>query len=136
LHSKWGRYEAGTREEPRAIFSKFWIKLSFMLFLCCSYTSTAQRTFVALHFVCPMTEKWLTLANKLGKYWNVFDDNYMFGDGRFYPNLFPMARADKSSMMLLAYPISIWQAVCFLDWKNSYRYRAMFKIIINDRFLV
>jgi hypothetical protein len=81
LHPKWKRYGVGTREEPRVIFSKFWIKLSFILFLCCSFTSNAQKTFVALHFVCPMMEKWLNLANELGKYWNVFDDKYMFGDG-------------------------------------------------------
>jgi hypothetical protein len=51
-----------------------------------------------------MTEKWLNLANELGKYWNVFDDKYMFGDGLFYPNLFPMARADKSSLIVVSLP--------------------------------
>jgi hypothetical protein len=51
----------------------------------CSFTSDAQRTFVALQFARPMTQKWLNLAKELGKYWKMFNDRYMLGDERFYP---------------------------------------------------
>jgi hypothetical protein len=34
-----------------------------------------------------MTQKSLNLAKGLGKYWKMFDDKYMFGDGQFYPNI-------------------------------------------------
>jgi hypothetical protein len=47
-------------------------------------TSEAQRTFVALQFKHPVTQKSLNLAKKLGKYWKMFNDKYMFDDGLFY----------------------------------------------------
>jgi hypothetical protein len=40
----------------------------FPCFLHCSFTSGAQRTFVALQFVHPLTQKLLNLAGELGKY--------------------------------------------------------------------
>jgi hypothetical protein len=132
LHSKWRRWKLERNLE--LVFQNFESVIIYPFR--CSFISKAQRTFVTLQLVCPMTKKWLNLANEWGKYWNVFNDKYMFYDGRFYPNLFPIARSDKSSMMLLACPISIWQVVCFLNWKSSYSYKAIFKIIINDRFLV
>jgi hypothetical protein len=51
----------------------------------CSFISNAQRTFLALQFAHPMTQKSLNMTNEMGKYWKVFDDTYMLGDGRFYP---------------------------------------------------
>jgi hypothetical protein len=69
-------------------FQKNWSKLSFILitcFLCCSFTSDAQQTFVRYQFAHPMTQKLLNSTKELGKYWEMFDDRYMFGDGRFYP---------------------------------------------------
>jgi hypothetical protein len=51
-------------------FLKIWSKLSLILFFCflhCSFTSKAQRTFVALQFVCPMTQKLLNLVKEWGK---------------------------------------------------------------------
>jgi hypothetical protein len=56
-----------------------------MGFLCCSFTSAGQRTFVAPQFAHPMTQKLLNLAEELIKYWKLFSDRYLFGDGRFYP---------------------------------------------------
>jgi hypothetical protein len=44
------------------------------------YSSDAQRTFVTLQFVHPMTLKSLNLAKEWGKYWKVFDDKYVFSD--------------------------------------------------------
>jgi hypothetical protein len=51
----------------------------------CSFAFDTQRTFVALQFAHPMTQNWLNLAKKLGKYWKMFNDRYMLGDERFYP---------------------------------------------------
>jgi hypothetical protein len=37
--------------------------------------------FVTLQFTRPMTQKSLNLVKALRKYWKMFDDKYMFGDG-------------------------------------------------------
>ncbi len=70
-------------------FQENWSKLSLILFLLCflhcSSTFDTQRTFVTLQFTCPMTQKSLNLVKALRKYWKIFDDKYMFGDGWFYP---------------------------------------------------
>ncbi len=33
-----------------------------------------------------MTQQLFNLVKKLGKYWKVFDDRYVFNDGWFYPS--------------------------------------------------
>ncbi len=50
------------------------------------YSSDAQRTFVTLQFAHVMTLKSLNLAKESGEYWKVFDDKYVFSDGRYYPS--------------------------------------------------
>jgi hypothetical protein len=66
-------------------FQKKFNKLPLILFLCVlcvsSFTSDAKRTFVALQFVCPITQNPLNLVKEWGKYWKVFDERYLFGDG-------------------------------------------------------
>jgi hypothetical protein len=64
-------------------FQKNWSKLSLTLFLCflrCSFTSDAERTFIALQFGGAMTQKLLNLVKEWQKYWKMFDDKYMFSD--------------------------------------------------------
>jgi hypothetical protein len=52
----------------------------------CSIASDVERTFVALQFVHPTTQKLLNLVKKLEKYYKVFDDRYVLNcDGRFCP---------------------------------------------------
>jgi hypothetical protein len=53
---------------------------SFCVFLHCSFPSETDRTFVASS-LC-MTQ--LNLVKEWPKYWKVFNDRYMFGDGQFY----------------------------------------------------
>jgi hypothetical protein len=43
--------------------------LLFLCFLCCSFTCDDQRTFVALQFAHPMTQKSLNLVKELEEYW-------------------------------------------------------------------
>jgi hypothetical protein len=45
----------------------------------CSLTSDTERTFVALQFAHPMTQKSINLVKEREKYLK------MFGDGQFYP---------------------------------------------------
>jgi ABC-type Na+ efflux pump permease subunit len=69
----------------KLLFQKNWSKLLFIPFLCflrSSFAFVAPRTFVALQFAHPMTQKSLYLAKELGKYWKVFSDE------RFYPTYY------------------------------------------------
>ncbi len=58
---------AGTRERSRAIFSKK-LKQTILhplpTFLHCSFTSHTKRTFVALQFADPMTQKSFNLVKE------------------------------------------------------------------------
>jgi hypothetical protein len=72
-------------------FWKNWNKLSLILclhFLCCSFTSDAQGTFVRdLQFAQPMTQRLFDLVEEWEKNWRKKfddDDKYMFSDVRFY----------------------------------------------------
>jgi hypothetical protein len=69
-------------------FQMFWSKPSLILFLyfflCCSFMSDAQRTFLTLQFAHSMTQKSLNLIKERGKYWKMFDDMYMFDDEHSY----------------------------------------------------
>jgi hypothetical protein len=71
-------------------FQKNWGKLSlifFRVFCINPFTSDTQRTFVALKFGSPMTQKkMLTLVKEWQKYWILCkgDNKYMFGDEQFY----------------------------------------------------
>jgi hypothetical protein len=82
---------SGTREGSRAVFFKkidtsYHSSSSCVFWNPCSFTFDAQRTFVALLFAHPMTQKSLNLANESGKFWKVFNDEFMFSDVQFYPN--------------------------------------------------
>jgi hypothetical protein len=84
--SKWTKNEEDTQlelERGVKLFNfLFWSKLSLVLFFCflyCSFIPSTQRIFVALQFVCPMTQNLLNLVNEWRKYWKMFDD------GQFYP---------------------------------------------------
>jgi hypothetical protein len=70
-HSKWIKYveDMGLELERdlELFFQKDGSKLSLTLFLCflrCSFTSDAQRTFIALQFVGAMTQKLLNLVKE------------------------------------------------------------------------
>jgi hypothetical protein len=64
-------------------FQKKWKQISSLIlsFLGFSFTFDAQRTFAALQFARPMTQKLLNLVKEWGKHWKVVGDMYMFGDG-------------------------------------------------------
>jgi hypothetical protein len=66
-------------------FQKKFNKLPLILFLCVLCVAPLhlmlKRTFVALQFVCPITQNPLNLVKEWGKYWKVFDERYLFGDG-------------------------------------------------------
>ncbi len=46
------------------------------------FTSDTWKTFLASN-ACPMIQKQLNLVKEWGKYWKLFDDKHMFGDGWF-----------------------------------------------------
>jgi hypothetical protein len=46
----------------------------------CSFTFDIQKTFVALQFATPMTQKSFNLVKELGKYWKMFNDKQVFDD--------------------------------------------------------
>jgi hypothetical protein len=70
---------------PKKTWNKVRLIL-FLYFLGCSFTSDAQRTFVALQFEGPMTQKSLNSVNEWEKYWKLFDDKYLFIYLHIYPS--------------------------------------------------
>jgi hypothetical protein len=68
-----------------------------------------------------MTQKSLNLAKGLGKYWKVFDDEYVFGDGQFYPIMgktivrcFEVESSQVPDMFLKEFPIAPHiYSICF-----------------------
>ncbi len=100
-HSKWKRCGVGTKERSRAILSKdlkHTITCPLLCFLHCSFAFDIQRTFVALQFAHPMTQKSLNSVEVWLKYWKVFENRYMFGGrGSYLNTCLPF----KSHMFLL-----------------------------------
>ncbi len=47
------------------------------------FTSDTQKNICSLQFGCSIIKKQLNLVKEWGKYWKLFDDKYMFGDGWF-----------------------------------------------------
>jgi hypothetical protein len=77
--------ERGLEQFFQKIWSKLWLVL-VLCFLCYSFTSDTQRTFVSLQVVHPMTQKSLNSIKVWLKYWEVFDNRYVFDDRHTYPS--------------------------------------------------